>query len=363
MHFSCDAVRGDDDLAAAIALSMDGGSARGGKRARPCMMELAEPGEELSLYLPPIVVRQVARPELVVRHGSSLQLIAQCTSFLNEEFSDADPSADWDKWQQKGASLYFLSIYDDTSASSGAPAAVLRLVLDGDFGGGAVGDDEPRRRVVIDYLSTSKRAQGRGHASRLLEVAKQMAQDATANCFVLALEESCPYWMNCGFVLEEALAETNRRLNLFPDTHLLKLDTNMREDDDPLGPYVREENKDEEDEEGEGGEHASSESGDSGGGSSSSGSSSGSSRGSSSDGSDDPELQQALLASTGGAGGWAGGSGGGNDDAELQAALLASRGGGGSFGGDGDHEDGDDGGDDGDNGDAEMQAAIAASLA
>ena len=39
--------------------------------------------------------------------------------------------------------------------------------------------------------------------------------------YVLALEDSCPYWMNRGFVLEEG-ANLRARLNIFPDTHLLR---------------------------------------------------------------------------------------------------------------------------------------------
>ena len=42
-----------------------------------------------------------------------------------------------------------------------------------------------------------------------------------ANLYVLALEDSCPYWMNRGFVLEEG-ANLRARLNIFPDTHLLR---------------------------------------------------------------------------------------------------------------------------------------------
>ena len=39
-----------------------------------------------------------------------------------------------------------------------------------------------------------------------------------AHLYVLALEESCPWWMDKGFVLE-AGANLTARLNIFPDVH------------------------------------------------------------------------------------------------------------------------------------------------
>ena len=39
---------------------------------------------------------------------------------------------------------------------------------------------------------------------------------------MLALEESCPFWMDKGFTLEQG-RPLNARLNIFNDTHLLRL--------------------------------------------------------------------------------------------------------------------------------------------
>ena len=50
-----------------------------------------------------------------------------------------------------------------------------------------------------------------------------------ANCYVLSIEESVPYWMGRGFVGEEG-AELQARMNIFTDTYLLRL---LR---DPLDP-------------------------------------------------------------------------------------------------------------------------------
>lgn len=71
-------------------------------------------------------------------------------------------------------------------------------------------------------MTTKKEAQGKGYASILLNFVKAMAVKHNANLYVLAIEESCPYWMEKGFILDE-VAVTNARLNIFPDTHLLKL--------------------------------------------------------------------------------------------------------------------------------------------
>jgi len=146
-------------------------------------------------------------------------------------------------------------------STRGRPACVLRTVLDGDFSsGGSAGSLQPclsqgtrdgdsplcPRRVIIDYLMTSEHARGRGYAARLLDCAREMARRSSANLLVLAIEESCPYWMNQGFVLEEG--RINQRVNCFPDTHLLKLPSN-RED---VFPEAEEEEEEEEEDEDEG---------------------------------------------------------------------------------------------------------------
>ena len=71
--------------------------------------------------------------------------------------------------------------------------------------------------------------QGRGYASNLLSLLRSTAEGMCANLYVLALEESCVFFMNKGFVLEED-GPINDRLNVFPDTHLLKHTSNRAED-------------------------------------------------------------------------------------------------------------------------------------
>ena len=50
--------------------------------------------------------------------------------------------------------------------------------------------------------TTHPELQGKGYASFLLELVKRIAARYHANCYVLALEDSCVYWMSKGFELE-----------------------------------------------------------------------------------------------------------------------------------------------------------------
>lgn len=94
---------------------------------------------------------------------------------------------------------------------------MLRAVLDG-----LEAPSPPQRpRLVIDYVTTRPAARGRGLASLLVNFVVEASTIFGANTYVLALEESCVYWMGQSFVLEEN-EKLNARLNIFPDTHLLR---------------------------------------------------------------------------------------------------------------------------------------------
>lgn len=80
-------------------------------------------------------------------------------------------------------------------------------------------------RVVIDYMFTSETARGAGHAGRLLGWVREWCAAHNANLYVLALEDSCPFFLDRGFILE-TLPGVQRRLNGFTDTHLLRLAAN-----------------------------------------------------------------------------------------------------------------------------------------
>ena len=79
----------------------------------------------------------------------------------------------------------------------------------------------PAAALIIDYVTTRPVARGRGLASLLVDFVVETSRACGANTYVLAIEESCVYWMGKDFVLE-AGRPLNARLNIFPDTHLLR---------------------------------------------------------------------------------------------------------------------------------------------
>ena len=203
-------------------------------------------GEDASIWLP--------EHSLTLRYGTSLRLMASCSAFLNdsEEFAEVNPEDDWQKWANRvpGAfSLFYAAILDPLKPEGGGGVlCVLRAVLDN----WPTPTAPHNARLIIDYCATKIAARGQGFASRLVRHVKEAASNLGANCYVLALEESCVYWMEKGFVLEEG-KNLNARLNLFPDTWLLRTATDPPDEGSPddLALAVEEEGGEEEEEAGE----------------------------------------------------------------------------------------------------------------
>lgn len=174
---------------------------------------LPEPGEDSCEFL--------AERQLILRHGTSLQLMALVGTALNEssEFEAIDPEEDWQKWQARRPdfSLYYAALVDPARDGADSVLCVLRAVLDG------VPEPTPphRSRMIIDYVTTRPVARGRGLASHLVNFVVDAATAFGANVYVLATEDSCVYWMGVGFTLESG-ENLNARLNIFNDTHLLR---------------------------------------------------------------------------------------------------------------------------------------------
>ncbi|GMI26790.1 hypothetical protein TeGR_g2032 [Tetraparma gracilis] len=206
---------------------------------------MAPPGESLSEPL---------SSDLTLEHGTSLGLLSAVSSFLSstpdETFASVDPEKDWEKWAARDnmVTYYFLA----KSSVTGEPQCAVRAILDGcdpsspppppppspppttststSSPTAKKARPSPRPRLVIDYTYTSPHCRGKGLAKQMCQYAITFASLLGANSYVLALEESCPYWMEAhGFVLEEG-PNLSARLNIFPDTHLLRLAT------DPLDP-------------------------------------------------------------------------------------------------------------------------------
>lgn len=189
---------------------------------------------------------------LILSHGSSLHLMSIVSECLNDsdEFARVDPSADWKKWTDRRPDfqLYYAALIDPTRDGGDGVMCVLRAVMDG------IPTPTPphRPRLIIDYVTTRVAARGRGLASFLVNFVLEASRMFGANSYVLALEESCVYWMGMAFVLETR--ETLKaRLNVFPDTHLLRLTCDPEDlgcdDDLALGTDEAHEEESEEEEE------------------------------------------------------------------------------------------------------------------
>ena len=168
--------------------------------------------------------------QLVLRRGSSLALIAKSSMAIQTEFDGADPTRDSNKWTERleGGDAGVFSLHYLLLENAAAEAlAVLRCALDG-FGA-PLGGAAPRRRLIVDFVLTLKRARGQGLASLLLDAASRTARAHGANVLVLATEDSCVWWMKRGFELECAPA-LNARLNVFSDTHLLRHTANVADE-------------------------------------------------------------------------------------------------------------------------------------
>jgi predicted GNAT family acetyltransferase len=165
---------------------------------------------------------------ILLSHGTSLSLLSRVCTFLSSgtDFANVDAEDDWKKWKERdGMETYYFLLADTqtkdnmcalraivdrrksapptpkpSSSSSAAVPAATGLPLS--------------QRIVIDYTYTAPAFRGRGLANTLCSYVINLASVVGANVYVLALEESCPYWMEAHkFVLEEG-ANLNARFNI-----------------------------------------------------------------------------------------------------------------------------------------------------
>lgn len=215
---------------------------------RPRSSSFPPLGEDASTWL--------AEHNLVLRYGTSLRLMAQCSSFLNSsgEFNGVDPQGDWEKWTTRlpdTFTLFYAAIVDPLmpEGSGESVHCCLRAVLDG----WPTPKEPHNSRLVIDYVACRKESQRRGFASQLVAHVRQAAADKRANLYVLAIEESCVWWMEKGFVLEQN-ANLNARLNIFPDVHLLRNAEDPHDEGSPEDLVLATEDEEGEGEEDENGD-------------------------------------------------------------------------------------------------------------
>ena len=163
----------------------------------------------------------------MLRYGTSLRLMASCSAFLNAstEFNEVDPETDWEKWSTRIPdifTLFYAAIMDPTQVGVARKciAASAQYLTDGPL---PLRHTPHGSRLIVDYIACKKESEGRGFATKLVDHVRSVAAAKPANLYVLALEESCVWWMEKGgFVLEEN-ENLNARLKVFPDVHLLRL--------------------------------------------------------------------------------------------------------------------------------------------
>ena len=178
-----------------------------------------------------------------LKHGSSLMLMTMVGDFLNssDEFKEVDVSSDWEKWRRRSPdfSLYYAAIFDQ---STNEIVGALRAVIDGQ----PCPRPPHKRRLIIDYIAVLPIYQSRGFASTLVEFVLNVSIMSAANVYVLAIEESCVYFMSKNFLLCENV-NLNARLKVFPDTHLLRHVENSEDNGDVADLSMLEEYGDDDD--------------------------------------------------------------------------------------------------------------------
>ena len=108
---------------------------------------------------------------IVLRHGSSLSLIAAVCSFLADpghadNFSYIDPNGDQGKWRRRGMNLYYCAV---TDPATGAVLCAARCATQGLMEGTmTTTTTKRRRRILIDYLYTIESARDRGIARQAI---------------------------------------------------------------------------------------------------------------------------------------------------------------------------------------------------
>eukprot|EP00929_Paragymnodinium_shiwhaense_P088489 TRINITY_DN48802_c0_g1_i1.p1 TRINITY_DN48802_c0_g1~~TRINITY_DN48802_c0_g1_i1.p1 ORF type:complete len:339 (-),score=65.18 TRINITY_DN48802_c0_g1_i1:22-1038(-) len=154
-----------------------------------------------------------------LRYGTSMGLVAKASQLINDEFS-SNPNRDVLRQSRKGRSLLFCVAerLNDTAAKTDVICAARAIMEDHAAIDGT-------RRVILDYMHTRKSERGLGHGSRMTVFFKELAKSSKADLYVLAVENSCPFWMAQGFVLEQD-PQLVKAYSCFTDAHLLKLPTN-----------------------------------------------------------------------------------------------------------------------------------------
>eukprot|EP01006_Ploeotia_vitrea_P032368 TRINITY_DN64594_c0_g2_i1.p1 TRINITY_DN64594_c0_g2~~TRINITY_DN64594_c0_g2_i1.p1 ORF type:complete len:275 (-),score=55.81 TRINITY_DN64594_c0_g2_i1:54-824(-) len=202
-------------------------------------LSLAPQGEERLTVLP---------NGMLLKHGTSLQLMSHASELINKDFK-SDPTKDWEKYEKKQQRLYYATVEDPTNNDE--VVCAIRTVLEEEATDGM-------SRCIIDYIHTKEGRGGQGLAKALVNFIIKLAQSFCMDTYVVSTEDAAAFWMKFGFVLEMD-PKLREQYNVFSDTHLLGLPTNSkgkRDSNAKLGEVsaqmdVEDEEEEEEDEEEE----------------------------------------------------------------------------------------------------------------
>mmetsp|Transcript_7429 Transcript_7429/g.8525 ORF Transcript_7429/g.8525 Transcript_7429/m.8525 type:complete len:262 (-) Transcript_7429:516-1301(-) len=205
-----------------------------------------ETQDEAEKVLPPlgedrILIVASSGLQGLIRHGTSLQVMAKASQLLNDEF-DADPEKDWKALtKEAGFSMYY-AIFENVHEE---PLCALRAILD--LGKKDKVEGRPKR-FIIEYMRTKPESRSLGLAKYLTMFSIQVAKSIPANVLVLSLEDAASYWMENEFILENN-RRLNKRLNKYTDTYLLKLQGNSIDNGDSEDEFEEDEFEEDEFEE------------------------------------------------------------------------------------------------------------------
>ena len=133
------------------------------------------------------------------------------------KFNHRCPLQDHHKWKRKGLSLYYACVIENKNrgGSDGSSSQQIVCALR------AATENDNSKIFLIDYVYCTPSHRERGIAGKLITNVLQMARKQGATLGVLSIEESCVYWLEKHNFFLCQNTKLNKRLNVFPDTHLL----------------------------------------------------------------------------------------------------------------------------------------------
>lgn len=153
-----------------------------------------------------------------LRHGTSDQLVKSASRLIKREFK-MDSKKDMRRYRRKSKVTYYAVIETPTGNEGEFQVdCALRCILD---------DINHPTEVLIDFIRTHKRAQGKGLGTILVNFVIQGCAALGADLYVTSTKEALSYWKRFGLE-RESNSDIDDELNEFKDCKLLALPSNKR---------------------------------------------------------------------------------------------------------------------------------------